>query len=275
MNVLAMSDRWLFTCAVVVYGICSGYSLLLWRRGFREDNQWLYLLLGGGAMFHTIAMFQRGFRVDRCPIHNLFEATVFISWTVVVAYLLLGILPRLRFVGAFASPLLLATGVFALFPMLDERGPTPHFEHAWETLHAALILLAYGAFGMSAVAALMYLSHEHDLRFDKSRALLARLPSIHRLERVVSGLLVGGFSLLTSGLLVGSWWLKVNRGYWMNDDSKVIWSFFVWAVYLVLLILRGANGARGRRYAWGVIGTFAFVFLTFWGTNIPSAIHHP
>ena len=64
LGALAMSDRWLFTGAVVVYGICSGYSLLLWRRGFRADNLWLYLLLGGGALFHTAAMFLRGFRVD-------------------------------------------------------------------------------------------------------------------------------------------------------------------------------------------------------------------
>ncbi len=272
---LAMSDRLLFSIAVALYGICSGYSLLLWRRGFREDNRWLSLLIGAGSLFHTGAMFQRGFRLDRCPIHNLFEATVFILWTVVIAYLVLAIFPRFRFVGAFASPLLFGTGIFALFPILDQPGPVPHFDHAWETLHAALILLAYGAFGLSAVAALMYLSQEHDLKFDKSRALFARLPSIQRLERVVSGLLLGGFILLTAGLLVGSWWLKTNRGYWINDDPKVVWSLFVWAAYLILVLLRAANGAHGRRYAWGVIGTFTFVFLTFWGTNVPSAIHHP
>lgn len=270
-----MSDRTSFLIAVVFYGLCSGYSLLLWRRGFREDNRWLYLVLAVGAIFHTTAMFLRGFRLDRCPIHNLFEASVFISWTVVASYLLVALIPRLRFLGAFVSPLLFGMGVFSLFPILDEPTATPQLDHAWETLHAALILLAYGSFGLSSMAALMYLTHEHNLKFDKPRALFSRFPPIQRLERVISGLMLIGFILLTVGLFVGSWWLKSKTGHWMNDDSKVIWSLFVWTAYLTLLGLKALNGARGRRFAWGVIGTFAFVFLTFWGSNIPSAIHHP
>jgi hypothetical protein len=31
----------------------------------------------------------------------------------------------------------------------------------------------------------------------------------------------------------------------------------------------------GRRFAWGVVGTFTFILLTFWGTNLASTIHHP
>jgi ABC-type uncharacterized transport system permease subunit len=186
-----------------------------------------------------------------------------------------GSLNRLRFLCAFASPLLFATGVFALFPMLDQKGPTPQFVHAWESLHAALISLAYGSFGLSAMAALMYLSQEHDLKFDKVRAILAVMPPIQRLEKVFSGLLFGGFALFTVGLVVGGWWLKLNKGYWFNDDPKIVWSFMVWAAYLVLIGIRTCRGAGGRRFAWGVIGTFTFLLLTFWGTNLPSAIHNP
>jgi len=30
-----------------------------------------------------------------------------------------------------------------------------------------------------------------------------------------------------------------------------------------------------RRFATGVIGAFAFLLLTFWGTNLLSTLHHP
>jgi hypothetical protein len=30
---------------------------------------------------------------------------------------------------------------------------------------------------------------------------------------------------------------------------------------------------RGRPIAWGAVASFAFVLLTFWGTNLLSAIH--
>lgn len=270
-----LTDRSWFTIAVALYGISAVYSVLLWRRGFREDNRVLYALLSGGAVLHTCAMFQRGFALDRCPINNLFEASMFIEWTIVAAYLVIGAFRRLRFLGAFASPLLAAIGVFALFPMLDHRGPKPEFSHAWESLHAASALLSYGAFGLSAVAALMYLSQEHDLRFHRARAVLALMPPIQRLEKVISGLLAAGFVLLTVGLVIGAWWLKQAKGYFVSDDPKIVWSGLVWVAYGVLLALRGKLGAGGRRFAWGVVGAFVFVLLTFWGTNLPSPIHHP
>src|SRR5262245_63923987 len=115
-------------------------------------------------MFHTVAMFQRAFAERSCPIHNLYDATVFVAWTIVSTYLLIGVWGRLRFLGAFASPLLFATGVFAL--MLPAQAVQPQFTGGWLSLHAALILLSYGAFGLSAVASAMYLMQDRNLKFN-------------------------------------------------------------------------------------------------------------
>ena len=109
-----LTDRSWFTIAVALYAVSAVYSVLLWRRGFREDNRVLYALLAGGAVLHTWAMFQRGFALDRCPINNLYEATMFVAWTMTAAYLAIGLWSKLRFLGAFATPLLFAIGVFAL-----------------------------------------------------------------------------------------------------------------------------------------------------------------
>lgn len=271
-----MSDRTLFMAAVALYGACLVYSIFLWRRGFRQDTWILFGWFAAGLASHTVAMFARGFRLDRCPIHNLYEATVFALWTIAAASSVLCLFRRLRFLAAFVSPLLFGAGVFALFPTLDERGPRPAFAHGWESLHAALVLLSYGAFGLSAMSALMYLFQVHNINFDKARALFAIMPPLQRLERIFSGLLTAGFSLLTVGLVVGWWWLRHSRGSWLAlGDPKVLWSALVWAGYLALLVVRRRSGAGGRRYAWGVVGAFAFLLLTFWGTNLPSQIHHP
>ena len=136
---------------MALYGISSLYAIFLLRRGFREDNRINYALLLGGGLFHTYAMFQRGFSLQRCPINNLYEATIFVAWTIVTTYLLLCSWKRLRFVGAFASPMLFGIGVFALMPSLDPpHGDQPVFTGGWMSLHAALILLSYGGFGLSA-----------------------------------------------------------------------------------------------------------------------------
>lgn len=252
------------------------YSVFLWRRGFRRDDRVNYLLLLAGWGAHTLAMLLRGFSLSRCPVNNLFEATIFTLWTIVAAYLVVGLWPRLRFLGAFASPLLFAGGVFALMPPLDPpHGPAPAFVGGWTSLHAALILLAYGAFGLGSVAALMYLTQERDLKVHKLRAVLALLPPIQRLEMIVSRLLLAGFILLTLGLAVGAIWVERPPGVVFLHDTKVIWSLFVWLVYLGLLVMRWRFAQGGRRIAWGAVGSFVFVMLTFWGSNLLSGIHHP
>lgn len=267
-------DRHFFLLAVIVYGISMIYSVFLWRKGFRQDNWINYLLLALAFSLHTAAMALRGFDLKHCPVNNLYEATTFIGWTIVTAYLVFGVWSRLRFLGAFASPVLFAIGVFALMPSLDPpHGLTPQFSGADTSLHAALILLAYGAFGLAAVAGLMYLTQEHNLKFHKLRAVLTLFPPIQRLEFITNRLVLAGFILLTVGLAVGAG-LPRPAGAQFFDDPKIIWSAFLWILYLGLLISRWRFAQSGRRFAVGVIGAFAFLVLTFWGTTLLSPLHH-
>jgi len=121
----------------------------------------------------------------------------------------------------------------------------------------------------------MYLNQEHDLKFHRMRALFSLMPPIQRLEVIIVRLLVAGFVLLTAGLLVGAFALTPPPGvnYW--TDAKVVWSIFVWGLYLALLVLHWRFAQTGRRFAWGAVGGFAFVLLTFWGFSLLSGIHNP
>jgi HemX protein len=253
------------------------YSVFLWRNGFRRDNRVTYLLLLLAFGLHTAAMFLRGFRLDRCPVNNLYEATIFATWTIVAIYLVFGLWSRLRFLGAFASPVLFAIGVFALMPGLDSpRGARPELPSAWTSLHAALMSLSYGAFGLSAVAALMYLTQERNLKFHKLKAIFSLMPPIQRLEAAVGRLLLAGFVLLTLGLLSGVVDLtRINNPSNYRGDPKIVWSMLVWLLYLGLVIMRWRFAPGGRRFALSAIGSFVFVLLTFWGTNLLSPLHNP
>src|SRR5205085_10777296 len=116
------------------------YSVFLWRKGFRQDNRLNYFLLLTGFGLHTAAMVLRGLKLNHCPITNLYEVTVFVSWTIVGICLLVGVWSRLRFLGAFASPLLFAIGVFALMPALDpQHGARAELTTVWTSLHAAMM----------------------------------------------------------------------------------------------------------------------------------------
>ncbi|HUS35488.1 MAG TPA: cytochrome c biogenesis protein CcsA [Verrucomicrobiae bacterium] len=270
-----LADKDYFKLAVIFYGLSAMYSVFLWRKGFREDNRINYFLMLAAGIFNTTAMVKRGFSLSRCPVNNIFEAMMFVSWTIVAVYLAVGLFQRLRFLGAFAAPFLLAIGTFALMPALDVQGNPgePHFENGWISLHAAVILLAYGAFGLSSIAGVMYLTQEHDLKFRKMRAVLSRMPSVERLERVTNRALLVGFVLLTIGLALVPVIVKQTPGLVVTGDPKVAWSIFVWALYLALLGWRWRFSAGGRAIAWGAIGSFCFVMLTFWGFTLLSPVH--
>ena len=271
------SDRHFFVLAVVLYGVSMIYSVFLWRKGFRRDDHVNYLVLLAAFGLNTTAMILRGFRLDHCPVTNLFEATMFAMWGIVAVYLVVGLWPRLRFLGAFAAPLLFGIGIFALMPSLDTpRNVNPGLPVVWTSVHAALLSLAYAAFGLSSIAAIMYLTQEHNLKLHKLQAIFSLLPPIQRLEAVMGRLLVGGFILLTLGLAIGAYALaQMPNPQAYRGSPKIVWSALVWLIYLGLIVMRWKFAQGGRRFALGAIGSFAFVLLTFWGTNALDTLHHP
>jgi hypothetical protein len=200
-----------------------------------------------------------------CPVNNLYEATTFLLWALVAACLVYsGCCRACKFLGAFASPVLFTVGVFALMPSLDPpHGPKPDFSNWLTSLHAATILQSYGAFGLGAVAAGMFLMQQHDLKFHKLRAVLSLLPSIQRLE------------LITTRLC--SWDLFFDhRPRRRSQLPRPGASYFpirrssgrrFWLVYLELLVARlifrplPAGGSPSA-------SAFVFLLLTFWITNL-------
>ncbi len=268
------TDRHLFFLAVLFYGSATVYSVFLWRKGFRRDDWTNYLLLAAGVALHTGAMLQRGLTLHSCPVNNLYEATTFLLWALGLASLVYALLPKFKFICAFAAPVLFTVGVFALMPSLDPpHGLKPEFSGALRSLHAATILQAYGAFGLAAVGAAMFLAQQHDLKVRKLRALLSFLPSIQRLEAITTRLTVVGFVLLTVGLTAGAW-LPRKDGAPYFADTKVVWSALLWLVYLEQLVAHKFFNRPARQFAAGVIIVFALLLLTFGITNHFSALHN-
>jgi HemX protein len=267
--------RHYFLMAVTFYGLSTIYSVFLWRKGFRRDEWVNYFLLAAGVALHTLALLKRGMTLHSCPVNNLYEATTFLLWALGMASLVYALLPRFKFLAAFTAPVLFTVGVFALMPSLDPpHGPKPDFSDWQRSLHAATILQAYGAFGLAAVAAGMFLMQQHDLKVHKLRALLSWLPSIQRLELITLRLVLAGFALLTIGLAAGSQLPRPEGEHYFNDP-KVIWSAFLWLVYLELVVARLFFGRSTRRFTVGVVIAFAFLLLTFGITNYYSGLHHP
>jgi ABC-type transport system involved in cytochrome c biogenesis permease subunit len=85
--------------------------------------------------------------------------------------------------------------------------------------------------------------------------------------------LFAGLILLTAGLALSPFLMKEKFGVFIKQDPKIAWSILVWVIYAGLLAMRRWHSQGGRRFAWGSVGSFSFVLLTFWGVNLLSGAH--
>lgn len=269
------ADRLFHALAVTSYGLASVHAVMVWRRGFGRGEWVNYLMLLVGVGWQTGALMARGFSLARCPVTNLFEALMFVGWAVGLAYLAVGWWKPLRLVGTLMAPALLVLGLFAMQPRFDAPGPEFDLEHAAVSLHVSLVLLAYAGFGFGCVIGGLYLIGDRPGDSPRLRALAGRLPSLAGLEQGLLRSLGIGLVLLTAGLVSSFGLMRERYGVVVRPDPKIAWSMLVWAVYLALMVHRLRFRGDTRRLAWGALGGFVFVMLTFWSTNLLSPIHHP
>jgi len=124
--------------------------------------------------------------------------------------------------SAFGAPAL-----FALLALSDTVNPARSQPKPWLELHAAVSIIAYGAFALAGVAGAMYLAQERQLKTHQLRTIFFHLPPIADLAVAINRLLLAGFVLLTVGLL---------SGFMVGFDARqVAWGCGVWVVYGVIL----------------------------------------
>ena len=225
-----------------------------------------------GFVLHTLFLYDRGQAVHRCPLTNLFETQAFVAWGLVLFYFLIGTSYRVTFLGAFTAPLVLAICLPALLaaPTIDVARATPISRSAWVEFHAAIAILAYGAFALAFVTGAMYLLQEHQLKSRRLSPSFLLLPSIEQLDVINFRLIILGFVMLSVGMIGGIVSYQIV-GHWTTP--KIIWAVTVWALYALLLVARGFWSLRGRKIALVSMMSFAFVLITFWGVSLLSNFH--
>ena len=219
-------------------------------------------------MLLSVSLSQRGHVEGSCPINSLFDVLVFMSWSIVLIYLLIGPPYHLSLMGAFTSPLvLLILGLilvvllllilgFAQLAPLDRAATARVLRDPWIELHVSLSLIAYGAFALAGIAGLMYLVQNRQLKHRKGGALLFSLPPITELGVANARLLWLGFGLLTVGFAAGF----ING---MPVNTLKFWtSAAIWGLYGGMLVLRRTHNLSPRRTAALSVAVFVLLLCT-------------
>ena len=255
-------DRLLLVISTFCFLFGFAYTMhALGARVYKPSRLNFFAILTG-FLFQTGFLYWRGQMVGRCPLTSLFEVVIFLAWSMVLFYLLIGPTYRISLLGAFTSPLVFVLQVGGLLLLKDKPMRTHSIPNPWLEMHAALSVVAYGAFALASVAGVMYLAQERQLKTHYIHSIFYRLPSIHDLSVANHRLIITGFVLLTAGLGAG-----FAMGNFSAHSALTRWSIGVWVLYGFILAAGLRHRISPRRVAWLSVIAFSVILLSLGGLN--------
>ena len=132
--------------------------------------------------------------------------------------------------------------------------------------HVLLSLSAYSLFTLAALQAGVLAIQEQQLHQRHVAGITRKLPPLLSMEISLFQLIIGGFVLLTGGLITG--FVFLDDIFIQQLAHKTILSLIAWCVFAILLWGRWRHGWRGKTaIKWTLVG-FLFLVLAYFGTKL-------
>ena len=247
-------ERIALLAATLCYLFSFGHTLYALGAGRFQPGRFNFIAMALGAAAQGWYLSLRGAVEHSCPIGNLSEILIFLSWSIGLIYLVIGPAYRLSLMGAFTAPLLLLLQIIALL-LPDEISRSLSRPNPWVETHAALSLVAFGAFGLACIAGIMFLVQEGQLKSRRPAPIFHHLPPISILSEAILRLLWIGFLLLTLSFAAG--WLA----HLAVAGGKFWFSLLIWLLYAGVLAAAKLGSLTGRRFAIASASSFLLALI--------------
>ena len=259
-----LSDHDWVEFALISYLIGSAYSVYSLVTDRFLTPRVTFWAICAGFLFTNVFLFERGHAIGRCPITNPYEVLVFMAWSMVLIYLVIGSSYRLSLMGAFTAPAASILLLFAVASGPDELVARKIRVNPWLEAHTSFSMVACGAFALACIAGAMFLVQEGELKTRRPRSIFYRFPPITELSIAISRLLWLGFILFTVG--IGTGFLIGGRINWV----QAVWSILVWGVYGGIIVARIRHAVATKWIAALSIVAFSLLLSTLWGIRFIS-----
>lgn len=266
---------------VSVASYLAGFFLFLGGMVFKSESQskFAWKVSIAAFIFQTSTIAVRWIESGHPPVLGTFEHALAGSWVIAGIYLLIGgFLPQMRIFGFIAAPFtMLMMGYGIMSKELGVEPLPPPYQSNWLWVHVTFAWIAYGAYHLSAGAAVLYLIKEKKLRKGERGLpwMLKKLPEPAALDELVSRLIVYGF--LAHIIMLGSgaiWAYGLWGRYWAWDPIET-WSLISWIIYGINIHMRMTYGWKGRKGSWLAVASLAAVIITFGGIGFVGGVHTP
>lgn len=261
-----------FSRCRVGYLILGGLSLL-WALGTLfglRHRRWIKWLLAVGVLvvflFHTGGISMRWYVGGYAPWSNSYETMVSVAWATVLAGLLFVRRNLLVFALAalFGGVILFVSGLNWMDPQITMLVPV--LKSPWLMFHVAVIVGAYGFFGLSSLIGVTNLSLMCILPRSRQAARLAG--RVHELSLINEMSLWIGLVLMTAGTFLGAIWANESWGRYWGWDPKETWALITMVVYVIVTHIHLLHYSKGE-WLFNLLSvvSIASVLMTFWGVN--------
>jgi cytochrome c-type biogenesis protein CcsB len=267
----------IFSRVRVGYFIFGGLLLLLAFMQQLQQRRWRggasLLLTAGIVLFfiwHMYGMAMRWYISGHAPWSNSYETMVYIAWVTVLAGLLFGRKSALTLALAtlFGGVILFVSGLNWMDPQINTLVPV--LKSPWLMFHVAVIVAAYGFFGISFLLGITNLSL---MTFSgRDNQLTYRLKELSIINNIS---MLAGLALMTIGTFLGAIWANESWGRYWGWDPKETWALITVVVYTIVthlhLVKRWSSG-----WLFNLLSVLAFasVLMTFLGVNyLLSGMH--
>jgi ABC-type uncharacterized transport system permease subunit len=268
--------------AAVLYAVASLTALPSVLYAFPRWRKACLPAAGLAFLFHLVSATEMLGLAHRLYPVGYGEIESLLGLLIAGIFLAIGLIYGTVSFGVFALP---ASFLLVFVPALGAERytfPSAGVRVGWLVVHIGFLLAAYAALAFSMVASFLYLVQERRLKSHLVTAGAGQgsgsrfggdfLPPLDTLERIAHATLLFGFPCMTLGLLVGSLLAQESVGPAYFFDAKVLLSFAMWILYVVLLYIRRSAGLRGRRAAY--LSSFVFlVMLIVLAANQFSQVH--
>lgn len=250
-------DRWFLIAATALAAAGGITGMWTVHRGTR--SRWTVIWIIAAFLAQMGFLYLRGQARGACPLMGMGEILAFLAWSLTLFYLAVGPTYRLSLLGVFTAPLVVIIQILALLPgvWIPDPEPVPATD-AWRETHAAMSVLSYGALALAAVAGVMFLVLDRQLKDHHLQSGLFRnLPPVRELLKSMIRLLWIGVFLLSVGVVAG--FVMQRQG----GTAHLIAASVVWVGYAALLLIRQVRGLTGRRTAVATVLLFVLSLSVF------------
>jgi cytochrome c-type biogenesis protein CcsB len=279
-----------FGYALAMLGYAAEFAFGRRAAGSRAERvgRAAFVVTVAAWLVHIASVVTRGFAAHRVPWGNMYEFSSMVSLVAVTIFLVLAVRARARFLGGFVmAPVVLYLGLAGTV-LYAKAGPlVPALNSYWIKIHVVAAITASGAFMVSGVVTVLYLTRERWERrtslgpgtaavteFGGGSGIVGWLPSAATLDRVAYRVIAFAFPVWTFAIIAGAIWAEQAWSRYWGWDPKETWSLITWLAYAAYLHARATAGWRGRRAAVLSLIGFGCLMVDYYVVNtVISGLH--